>query len=361
MPTAPPLLLLVSMFAADPAGGIRAFHLDASSGMLTAAAFTGGCPHAFFLAASPDRRTIYSLTASTFGAAEGEEVIAWRLADQAGKLELLGRQATHGAATCFLATDSVGRTLLLAHYTGGTVATLPLAADGGLAGEPALARHAGSGPDPVRQDGPHPHAIIPAPRAAGEPQFVFATDLGCDAVFCYRLDGSGTLVAHDPARVATPPGSGPRHLAFHPDGGRLYVLHELSGGIGVWDFAAASGRLTPRQTVTTLPVGFAGENLAADLKLTPDGRFLYATNRGHDSIAVFRVTPDGLLETVEIVPSRGRGPQHLAITPDGGLLLSANMPGNGIAVFRIDRDTGRLTPLGEPVAVASPSCLVIVP
>jgi 6-phosphogluconolactonase len=362
MPAASPLLVLVTMFAADPAGGIRAFHLDPAAGTLEPRAVTSGCPHAFFLALAPDRRTVYSLTAKEFGKAETEEVIAWRLVDRDGRLEARGRRQAGGAASCYVETDPTGRTLLLAHYLGDTVAAVPLAADGDLAGDPLLVRHRGAGANAARQAGPHPHAIISAPRSAGGPQFVYAADLGCDAIFGYRIDAAtGGLVAIDPPLVASRPGAGPRHLAFHPDGKRLYAINELDNTIGVHDFDSTTGRLVPRQVVPTLPLDFRGETATADVKLTPDGRFLYGTNRGHDSIAAFRVGADGLLTLVEIVPSRGKGPQNLAITPDGGLLLCANMPGNSIAVFRIARDTGRVEPVGEPVSVASPSCLALVP
>jgi 6-phosphogluconolactonase len=361
MPTPSPLLVLVSMFAAGEAGGIQAFHLDAA-GTLAPAATTRGCPNSFFLTVSPDRRTVYALAAGAFGKPDTEEVVAWRLAGRDGRLEPLGRRPARGAATCFVAPDPTGRTLLLAHYTGGTVATLPLAADGGLAGDPVVVRHAGSGPDRARQEGPHPHAIVAAPRAPGGPQFVYAADLGCDAIVAYRLDeATGALVAADPPLVRSRPGAGPRHLAFHPDGHRLYTINELDNTIACHDFDATTGRFVERQVVPTLPEGFRGASKTADVKLTPDGRFLYGTNRGHDSIAVFRVNADGALEPVEIVSSRGRGPQNLAITPDGSLLLCASMPGDGIAVFRIDRETGRLTAVGEPVPVASPSCIAIVP
>jgi len=354
-----PLLVLVSLFAADPAGGIRAFHLDPVAGTLAPAAVTSGCPNGFFLAVSPDRRTVYSLTAGEFGKAETERVVAWRLVDRDGRLEELGRRPAAGAATCFVSTDATGRTLLLAHYSGGTVATMPLAADGGLAGEAVLHRHAGKGKDPGRQEAPHPHSIIPGPSIPGAPSFVFAADLGCDAIFEYRLE-AGKLVAGDPPSVGSQPGAGPRHLAFHPDGRRLYAINELDNTVAAHDFDAATGRLAPRQRVTTLPEDFKGQSFTADVKLTPNGRFLYGTNRGHDSIAVFRVGEDGQLAPVEIVPSRGKGPQGIAITPDGRLLLCANMPGGSIAVFTIDAETGRLTPVGEPVKVASPSCLAIV-
>jgi 6-phosphogluconolactonase len=362
MPSTAPLLVFVTMFAADKAGGIQAFHLDRAAGTLKPAAFTADCPNGFFLTLAPDRRTLYSLTAKKFGDADTEVVLAWRIADRDGRLEPLGRRSAKGPATCYVAADPQGRSLLLAHYSGATVAWLPLGPDGSLTGDPVTVRHEGTGPHPGRQEAPHPHAIVLAPAVPNAPQFVYAADLGADAIFAYRLDGAtGGLVANEPALVKTRPGAGPRHLAFHPDGRRLYAINELDNTVAVYDFDAATGRLVERQVVSTLPPDFKGTTSTADLKITPDGRFLYGTNRGHDSIAAYRIGPDGLLALVEIIPSRGRGPQNLEITPDGSLLLCANMPGDNLAVFQIDRETGKLTAVGEPVTVKAPSCIAVVP
>ena len=362
MPATAPLLVFVTMFAADQAGGIQAFQLDMTAGTLTPAAFTAGCPNGFFLTLAPDRRTVYSLTAKKFGAADTEEVLAWRIADRDGRLKPLGRRPAKGPATCYVAVDPQAQALLLAHYSGGTVAWLPLGPDGNLTGDPVAVQHEGTGPDPQRQEAAHPHAIVPAPAVATAPQFIYATDLGADAIFAYRLDvAPGGLVTNEPAVVKTRPGAGPRHRAFHPAGRQLYVINELDNTIAVYDFDATTGRLVERQVVSTRPPDFKAATFTADLKITPDGRFLYGTNRGHDSIAAYRIGADGLLALVEIIPSRGRGPQNLAITPDGALLICANMPGDNLAVFRIDRETGRLTAIGEPVAVKSPSCIAVVP
>lgn len=361
MPPANQLLVFVTMFAADQAGGIQAFHLDAAKGTLAPAAVTRDCPNGFFLTLSPDCRTLYSLTAKNFGEADTEEVIAWRIADRAGTLEPLGRRPAKGPVSCYTATDPSGRALLVAHYNGASVAALPLRADGSLAGDPVPLRHEGKGVDPGRQEAPHPHSIIPAPAAEGHPQFAYAADLGADAIFAYRFDAvAGRLAANDPPLVKTKPGAGPRHLAFHPDGRRLYAINELDNTVANYDFDSATGRLVERQVISTLPPDFKGKTYTADLTITPDGGFLYGTNRGHDSIAAFRAGPDGLLTLVEIVPSRGRGPQNLAITPDGSLLLCANMPGDNLAVFRIDRESGKLAPVGEPATVKMPSCIAIV-
>jgi 6-phosphogluconolactonase len=356
------LLIFVSMFANGPEGGIQAFHLDLHSGELKAAATTRGLPNSFFLATSSDRHCLYALAAGKFGEAATEEVTAWRITGRDGVLEPLGRRPGGGQATCFVAPAAAAGPLLLAHYSSGTLATVPLTADGTLAADPVTVAHTRAASNVTgRQEASHPHAIIPAPPSPGRPQFIYATDLGCDSIHVHRLDATGRLVAADPSVVPTPPGAGPRHLAFHPDGKRLYVINELANTVGVYDFDAASGQLTERQMIPTLPADFTGTSFTADLKITPDGRFLYGTNRGHDSLAAYAIGADGRLTPIEIVPSRGKGPQNIALTPDGTLLLCANMPGNSLAVFRIDRETGRLRPLGDPEVIKAPSAIAIVP
>lgn len=357
------LLVFVSMFAPVDAGGIRAFHLDPRTGALIPTAETREVPHPFFLALAPDGKTLYSIWADAFVGPAPGEVAAWRIVDRTGRLAALGRQSTRGTASCFIETDPSGGTLLLANYTSGDVASLPITADGSLDPIASFFKHAGASVNPDRQKEPHAHAFIAAPAGPdGVSRFAYATDLGTDEIRCYRLDAAaGTIVPADPPATKSPPGAGPRHLRFCQDGRVLYVINELDNTIGVYACDPATGRLAERQMISTLPEGTAQKTTTADLRLTPDGRFLYGTNRGHDSIAVYAVAADGLLDLVEIVPSLGRGPQNLAITPDGGLLLCANMPGNSLAVFRIDRETGRLTGVGDPVAVTSPACIAIVP
>jgi 6-phosphogluconolactonase len=260
------LLIFVSLFANEPDGGIQAFHLDPRSGAVKAAATTRGFPNSFFLAASPDHRFLYALAAGKFGDAATEEVTAWRIAGRDGTLESLGRRPCGGQATCFIAPAAAAGPLLIAHYTSGTVASLPLAADGTLAADPVTVAHTRAASAVTgRQEAPHPHAIVPAPTTPGQPQFIYATDLGCDSIHVYRLDSAGRLVAAEPAVVPTPPGAGPRHLAFHPDGRRLYVINELANTVGVYDFDAASGRLRERQMIPTLPADFSGVSFTADV------------------------------------------------------------------------------------------------
>jgi 6-phosphogluconolactonase len=181
-------------------------------------------------------------------------------------------------------------------------------------------------------------------------------------VLIYRLNAADAkLTPNVPPFAKTPAGAGPRHLAFHPNGKWLYAINELSNSVTLFDHNAETGALTEKQTISTLPEGFTGRSFCADVKITPDGRFLYGTNRGHDSVAAYRIGEDGQLTLLGIEPSLGKGPQNLAITHDGKLLLCANMPGNNVAPFRIDSKTGGLKSVGEPVALTSPSCILLLP
>jgi 6-phosphogluconolactonase len=360
MSVAEPILVFVAMFAAAGQGGIRAFHLDATSGRLTAGGDMVSQPHAFFLAVAPDGRTLYANRADAFGSPVDEEVVAWRIVDRQGRLEKINHQSTRGSASCFLDIDPAGRCLLIANYTSGSVAALPIRPDGSLGPAASVITHAGAGTLPDRQAAPHAHALL-ATAVGVDGTIAYAADLGIDRVIAYRLDpATATLVPAEGLGGRTPPGSGPRHLALHPDGHRLYCINELSNTVTVFDREIATGALVPGPTVSTLPDGFTGVSHCADVKITPDGRFLYGTNRGHDSIAVFRIGDMGRLERVAIVPSQGRGPQNLAITPDGRLLLCANMAGNSLAVFTIDASSGMLEPAGNPLELRSPACIRLI-
>ncbi|MGV3721314.1 MAG: lactonase family protein, partial [Actinomycetota bacterium] len=182
--------------------------------------------------------------------------------------------------------------------------------------------------------------------------------LGLDQILSYRLDPSkATLTPNRQPFVRTPTGAGPRHLTFHPNGKHVYVINELISSVTRFDYDPKTGILIERQTISTLPKEFKGEGYCADLKITPNGRFLYGTNRGHDSIAAYRIGDDGQLTLIEIEPSLGKGPQNLLITPGGEALLCANMPGNNLALFRIDPSSGALTSAGTPTPIKSPSCI----
>ncbi len=347
-------LVFVSAFAAGEEGAIHAFQLDSKTGSLTPVHRTTDVENPFFLAVSPDQKFLYSIHARKFGAKEHEEVAAYAIVGRTGQLKLLNRQSSLGSASCYLEVDATGKTLLVANYSTGSVASLPVRDDGSLGEAASFIQHAGSSVDPVRQTGPHAHSIVVSP----ENRFAYAADLGLDEVLIYRLDAAkATLSPNQTPLAKTPPGAGPRHLTFHPNGKYLYAINELGNSVTLFDYDPRSGALRERQTVSTLPQEFEGKSYCADLKITPNGRFLYGTNRGHDSIAAYRIGDDGRLTLAGIEPSLGKGPQNLAISPRGELLLCANMPGGNVAVFRIDPQTGGLTSVGPPVSMPSPSCI----
>ncbi|MBP88864.1 MAG: 6-phosphogluconolactonase [Planctomycetaceae bacterium] len=350
-------LVFISAFAIGDEGAIHAYRLDETSGELTLVHRTTDVENPFFLALSPDQRYLYSIHAKTFGGKEHEQVAAYALAERTGKLKLLNRQSARGTAACYLDVDASGKAVLVANYSTGSVASLPVQQDGSLGKAASFIQHAGSSVNPGRQEGPHAHCIVVSP----DNRFVYAADLGLDQVLGYRLNATGAkITANRQPFVRTLPGAGPRHLTFHPNGKHVYVINELHNSVSLFDYDSETGILIERQTTSTLPDDFDGTSHCADLKITPNGRFLYGTNRGHDSIAAYSLDDDGQLSLIAIKPSLGKGPQNLAITPTGELLICANMPSNNVAVFRIDRETGNLKAAGEPIAIPKPSCIMLL-
>lgn len=351
------LFVFVTAFAPGERGGIHAYEFDTTTGRLKPVRRTAGAENPFFLALSPDGKFLYSIHARQFGGKDNEQVAAYQVLGQTGELKLLNRQSAEGRAACYLDVDKTGKVVLVANYSSGSVASLPIKADGSLGKPASFIQHTGSSVNPQRQKEPHAHCIVVSP----DNKYAYAADLGTDQILCYKLDpATAKLAPNKPPFARTPPGAGPRHLTFHPNGKRAYVINELLNSVTVFDYDADSGTLTAKQTVSTLPNDFKGTSYCADLKITPDGRFLYGTNRGHDTIAAYRIAADGQLSLVAIEPSLGKGPQNLAITADGGWLLCANMPGNNLAVFKIDPKSGGLKAAGDPVSQTSPSCIMLL-
>ena len=351
-------LVFVSSFAGGEDGAIQAFHLDPATGSLKVAARTSGISNPFFMAISPDDKYLYAIHAEKFGGKENEEVAAHAIENEQGKLRLLNRKASHGTATCYVDVDDTGRALVLANYSSGNVASLPIAEDGSLLDAASIVQHEGSSVNPKRQKGPNAHSIVVSP----DNRFVYAADLGIDNILCYQLDaGAGAISPNEEHPfVALAPGSGPRHLTFHPDGKHLYAINELLNTITAYSYHGETGRLDEMQTISTLPDDFDGVTHTADLKITPDGNYLYGTNRGHDSIAAYRIGEDRQLSLIDIVPSLGKGPQNLAITTDGKWLLCANLPESNLVVFAIDSESGTITPQGQAIEIAKPACIMIL-
>ncbi len=350
-------LVFISAFAPGDDGAIHAFKLDSETGALKLVHRTTDVEHPFFLALSPDKKFLYSIHApGQFGGKTNEQIAAFKILDNSGRLKLLNRQSALGTAACYLDVDATGKTVLVANYSSGSVASLPIQADGSLGKAASFVQHKGSSVNPKRQTAPHAHCIVVSP----DNRFAFAADLGLDQVLGYRLDAAAAkLTANTQPFVKSPAGVGPRHLIFHPNGKWIFVINEIANSVSRFDYQAKTGTLTIGQTISTVPKDFDGSSHCADLKITPDGKFLYGTNRGHDSIACYRIGDGGTLTLLAIEPSLGKGPQNLAIAASGKLLLCANMPGKNVVVFRIDAKTGGLKSIGEPVSMPSPSCILI--
>jgi len=355
--TAEEPLVFISAFAPGDKGAIHAFKLNPKTGELKLVKRTTDMEHPFFLAVSPDNKYLYSIHApGKFGGKENEYVAAYELEGRTGKLKLLNRQSSQGTASCYLDIDKAGKAVVVANYSTGSVASLPVKKDGSLGEAATFSQHTGSSVSPKRQKEPHAHCSVISP----DQKFVFAADLGLDKIMSYQLDSQTAKLTPSPQPfVRTIPGAGPRHLTFHPNGKQLYVINELKNSVTEFDYDPTTGTLIEQETISTLPEDFEGTSYCADLKITPDGRFLYGTNRGHDSIAAYRIDDDGKLSLLEIEPSLGKGPQNLATTADGRFLICANMPGNNVIVFQIDDQSGKLTPLGDPIEIPSPSCIMI--
>jgi 6-phosphogluconolactonase len=354
-------LVYVGTYTNADSKGIYAWRMDLDSGSLTNLGLVGETPNPSFLDVSPDRRFLYA--ANEVGSFEGKKVgsvSAFSIDAASGKLTLLNQQSSGGAGPCHVAVDPTGKNVLVANYDSGNIECLPIQSDGRLAAPSAFAQHSGTGSNAARQEGPHAHCMTVDPNNP----FVFACDLGADKLMTYRFDASkGTLNAATPAFTATEPGAGPRHMIFSSDGHETYVINELTSSITRYGLDPASGALTSRQTVPLLSPQFKGMNTAAEIVLHPNGKFLYGSNRGDDSIALFSVgtASGGNLTFVGRYPTLGKTPRSFAIDPSGKFLLVAHQNSNSIVVFAVDPATGKLTPTGTSLNCASPVCVKFVP
>jgi len=352
-------IVFISAFAEGEKGAIHAFTFDSKNGALNPLHRTADIQNPFFLAISPDHHFLYAIQAEKFGDPGDELVRAYAIEGRSGSLRKLNEHSARGTGSCYLDVDATGRMVVVANYFSGSVAALPVGTDGSLGEVSTFLQHHGSSINPDRQKGPNAHSIVVSP----DNRFALAADLGIDKIMNYRVDASAATLTANEAQpiVKLQPGSGPRHLTFHPHGKAVYVINELKNTVTLFGYDKATGSLTERQTISTLPAEFTGTSHCADLKITPDGRFLFGTNRGHDSIAVYRIAEDGKLTLNTIQPSHGKGPQNLLITPDGQWLLCANMPGNTVIVFKIDTASGQLQAAGEPLSMPMPSCIRWLP
>ena len=339
--------------------GIYRGRLDTATGKVSIEGRAAEAEQPSFLALHPTGRYVYLANAMReFRGKPGGALGAYRI-EASGDLAPLNEQPSRGTSTCHLTVDRAGRHLLAVNYGTGSVIVRAIGDDGRLGDATAFIQHEGHSVDPRRQKGPHAHSV----NLDAANRFAFVADLGLDKVMVYRFDaGAGTLAPNDPPWAAMEPGSGPRHFAFHPTGRFAYVLNEMGSSVTAMAYDAAAGALTPIHTASALPKGFDGDNTGAEVAVHPSGRFAYSSNRGHDSIAVFRIDEaTGRLTPAGHASTGGKRPRHFAIDPSGRFLLAANRDSNSIVAFRIDAETGRLEPTGSTAEVPGPICILMVP
>jgi 6-phosphogluconolactonase len=351
--------LYVGTYTKGESKGIYVYSYDAQSGESKSLGLAAETPNPSFLAVDPRQRFLYAVNELTqYKGSSSGAVTSFAIEHKTGKLSPTNEVASRGADPCYISLDKTGKYVLVANYTGGSVAVFPVHKDGGLGDATAFVQHAGTGKNPTRQDGPHAHWIETTP----DNRFALAADLGLDEVLVYRFDANrGTLAPNDPPFAKVEAGAGPRHIAFHPNGKVLYVIDELASTVAVFSFDPSKGTLHLLQSLSTLPSGFSGNNDTAEIHVHPNGKFLFASNRGHDSIAVFSIDQKtGTLTVVDHFSTQGKTPRNFELDPTGTRLLVANQDSDNIVLFNIDLQTGHLTATGQLLKVPSPVSLRFV-
>jgi 6-phosphogluconolactonase len=350
----------ISTFSERGGDGIYVAELDLVSGDLKLIGFAAIVTKASFLALHPNHRYLYSTCeVDNYHDSKGGAVSAFEIDAATGNLKLLNHQSSAGEGPHHLSLDREGKHAFVANYHGGGVAVLPIRADGTLGPATSTVLHHGSSVNQSRQTGPHPHAINIDPTN----RFAFVPDLGLDKVLAYRFDvARGILSPNDLSALATSPGAGPRHIAFHPNGNWAYVINELDSTVIALRYDAEGGKLTQIDTFSTLPAGTTRENITGEIVVHPNGKFLYASNRGHDSIAAFSIDQTtGRLNSGGHYLAGGRSPRNFNIDPSGKFLLSANLDSDSITVHQIDAATGGLLLTAHEIKVLQPYCVEFLP
>jgi 6-phosphogluconolactonase len=354
------MLVYFGTYTGAQSQGIYVARFEPATGTLGSAELAAETRNPTFLALGPQRRTLYAVNEiDDFGHGKSGAVSAFTLDPETGHLKLLNQEPSGGTGPCHLAVATSSKCVLVANYVSGSVAVLPLDSDGQLSKPSASIQHRGSSVNRQRQEGPHAHFITWDP----DNRIVLACDLGLDKVLLYQLDPSQQLLsAYEPPSVSIDPGSGPRHLSFHPAGHFVYVLNELSSTVTCCSYQRGNGELKPFQTISTLPPDYHKPNTCAEIAVHPSGRFLYASNRGHDSIAVFGI--DGATGKVTLLQhesTQGKTPRHFALDPSARWLLAENQDSDNVVVFSVDPQNGRLSPTGTSQKIGTPVCAVFVP
>jgi 6-phosphogluconolactonase len=349
-------LMYVGTYTNKQSKGIYGYRWNAT-GKATPLGLVAETASPSFLAVDRSQRFVYA--ANELSKYEGKaagSISAFAIDPASGQLKLLNTVSSKGTLPCYVSLDETGKWLFAANYESGSLAMFPVHDDGSLGESTVFIQHAGSSADRKRQEGPHAHSAYVAPGN----HFVLAADLGLDHVMVYRLDAAkGTLTPNNPPFATLAAGSGPRHMAFGKDANFVYVLSEMAATVTAFRYNSSAGTLTQTQSISMLPDDYKGTKSGAEIFVHPNGKFLYASNREHNSIAIFRIDPSsGALTAAGRVSTQGKTPRNFAIDPTGAFLLAENQDSNTIVAFRIDQGTGALTPTGDTLSVASPVCIV---
>ncbi len=340
--------------------GIYVSRFDPNTGKLSEPELAAETKSPNFLALDPAGKFLYAAGEMNNTPEKRGAVSAFKRDLKTGKLTLLNQQSSSGSGPCHVSVDSTGKTLLVANYGSGSIAALPVGTDGNLKEATTTIQHTGSSVNPKRQSGPHAHFIVPSP----DNRFALTCDLGLDKILIYPLDAAAAKLATNNSSFATvAPGAGPRHLAFSADGRFVYVINEVKLTITVFTYDARTAAMTEVQTLSTLPADcvVTEKDSCAEIAVHPSGKFVYGSNRGHDSIAVLAADArTGKLTLVQNEPTQGKTPRHFVIDPSGRWLLAENQNSDSVVVFAIDTTSGKLKPTGQKITVGSPVCAVFV-
>lgn len=335
------------------------YRLDSPSGLMELCSIGQAGPNPSYLTFDPSRRFMYVVNElKEFNGAPTGAVSAFSVDKANGTFRLLNRQPSHGTDPCYLTVDKPGMHVLVANFMSGSVCVLPILKDGSLGSPTDVIQHHGSSVDPIRQTGPHAHAVT----LDNSGRYAFVPDLGLDRVMIYRFDQQrGKLTPNNEPWIDVPAGSGPRQLIFHSNGKFAYLINELSSTVAAFRYDEQQGRLKNIQTISTLPDDFEGTNTCAELQISRNGKFIYGSNRGHDSIVIYAIEPsDGTLSTISHKPTGGKSPRHFVIDPDGDLLLIANQDSDNVIALGIDPTSGTLSESGHLTQVPTPVCVKII-
>ena len=351
-------LFYVGTYTADgsKSKGIYAYRFDADSGQITPLGLAAETTNPSFVALHPNGRFLYAVNEiQNYNGPNSGGISAFSIDRSTGKLTFLNEVPSRGADPCYITLDRTGKYVLVANYTGGSIAAFPVLEDGKLGEASAFLQHTGHGTNPTRQEKAHAHSIDLSP----DNRFAMVDDLGLDQLFVYKFDSAnGSLTPNNPPFAKLDPGAGPRHFALSPTGKFAYVVAEMHSTVTVFSNDEKTGTLRPLQTISALPKDFTGQNDDAEIQMHPSGKFLYASNRGSDTITEFAIDPGkGTLTPVAYTPTQGKIPRSFEIDPTGKFLLAANQKSDNIVVFRIDAKTGHLTPTGQVLDVGSPVCV----